>query len=96
MNIPDTIDLYEAINRMRILSQQGKTFSFVHATYNRDCAKTDGVRQVTRARLRPAAKGDDLTHADLKLFYFDEEIQKPRVCWQMLILFFEEKKVTLK
>jgi hypothetical protein len=95
MNDQPTIDLYQAINQMRMLSQQGKSFSFVHASYNRQTGTSDGIRYVRRAHLRPAAKGDDLDQADLKLFYFDEELQKPRVCWQMLIMFFNDQKVTL-
>lgn len=91
----ETIDLYEAIRQMRKLSGEDKSFSFVHATLNRDKDTSDGIRYVKNARLRPAAKGDDLVHADLKIFYFDEEIKEPRVAWQMLIMYFEDKKVIL-
>ena len=91
----ETIDLYEAIRQMRKLSGEGKYFSFVHSTFNRSTYTCEGIRHVTRAHLRPAAKGDDQVDADLKLFYFDEEIEKPRICWQMLIMFFENKKIIL-
>ncbi|MFZ4523503.1 MAG: hypothetical protein ACOYNC_17500 [Bacteroidales bacterium] len=80
---------------MRKSAQEGKPFSFVHATYNRDNDSCDGVRYVKSALLRPAAKGDDLVHAEFKLFYFDEDIQKPRVCWQPLIMYLGSKKVIL-
>jgi hypothetical protein len=91
----ETIDLYEAIKQMRQLSQQGKTFSIVHSTLNRERNTCDGLRYVNAAHLRPAAKGDDVINADHKLFYFDEDIQAPRVCWQPLIMFFENKKCIL-
>ncbi len=91
----DEIDLYDAIRQMRKLTAQSKTFSFIHSTYDRSRQKTDGFRYVKKARLRPAAKADDLEHADFKLFYYDEELREPRNCWQMLILFFEGKKVVL-
>ena len=90
-----TIDLYEAIRQMRKRSQEGKSFSFVHSTFNRETDTCNGIRYVKSAHLRPAAKGDDLASADLKLFYFDEDLQAPRVCWQMLIMFFDDKQVTL-
>jgi len=91
----ETIDLYEAIKQMRLLSSQDKSFSFVHSTFNRETNTCDGIRYVKKAHLRPSAKGDDLVNADSKLFYFDDEIGKPRVCWQVLIMFFDDKKVIL-
>jgi len=91
----ETIDLYEAIRQMRKLTQQGQSFSFTHATYNRDRQSSDGIRIVRRAVLRPAAKGDDVSNADFKLFYLDQETNLPRVCWQPLIIYFEDKQVIL-
>jgi len=91
----ETIDLYEAIRQMRKLTQQGQSFSFSHATYNRDRQSSDGIRIVRKAILRPAAKGDDVANADYKLFYLDQEINQNRVCWQSLLMYFEGKKVIL-
>jgi hypothetical protein len=91
----ETIDLYEAIRQMRKLSAEGNCFSFVHATYNRETDTSNGIRHVQQAHLRPAAKGDDLVNADLKIFYFDESIQEPRNCWQMLVMYFNDKRVIL-
>lgn len=95
MIIEETIDLYEAIRQMRKYSQEGKSFSFTHSTLNRETDTCNGIRYVQRAHLRPSAKSDDLVNADFKIFYFDEQLQEPRVCWQMLIMFFEDKKVIL-
>ncbi len=91
----ETIDLYEAIRQMRKLTSEGKFFSFVHSTYNRDTQTTNGIRAVNKAHLRPQAKGDDVLNSDFKLFYIDDVLDKPRTCWQMLILFFNDKKVIL-
>ena len=91
----DTIDLYEAIKQMRELSSQGKSFSFVHSTYNQDSITTNGIRAVRTAHLRPAAKGEDLVNADLKLYYFDEELQEPRNCWQLLLMYFNDQRIIL-
>jgi len=95
MDTDETIDLYEAIRQMRKLSSEDKSFSFIHSTLNRETDTCNGIRHVRTAHLRPAAKGDDLVNADLKIFYFDEDIKEPRVCWQVLIMFFEDKKITL-
>lgn len=91
----ETIPLYEAIQQMRELTKAGKSFSFVHATYNREKRSSDGLRNVKSARLRPKSSNDDIIHSDFKLFYYDEEEQLPRVCWQPLIMFFNGKKVIL-
>lgn len=91
----EQIHLFEAIGQMRKLTAQGKYFTFVHATYNRDTMTSDGVRVVHRARLRPAAKKDDVINSDHKIFYYDMDRQMPRNCWQVLIMFFQGKKVVL-
>ena len=91
----ETIQLYDAIKQMRMLSQQDNSFSFMHATWNRDTETTNGFRHVERAHLRPAAKGEDLANSDYKLFYFDEDLKEPRNCWQMLIMQFNGKRVIL-
>ena len=91
----ETIQLYDAIKQMRMLSQKDESFSFVHATWNRDTCTTNGLRHVERASIRPAAKGDDLANSDYKIFYFDEDLNSPRICWQMLIMYFNGKRVIL-
>ena len=91
----EVITVYEAINEMRRITAAGRSFSFVHATYNRDIMKCDGIREVKRARLRPAAKNDDVKYSDFKLFYYDEYFHENRVCWQMLLMYFNSKKLIL-
>lgn len=95
MDMTETIDLFAAIKQMREISQQGGFFSFGHATYNRETDRCDGIRMVRRASIRPAAKGDDLTNAEYKLFYHDHDLGLPRICWQPLIMYFNNQRVTL-
>jgi len=91
----ETIPLYQAIEEMRKLTKAKKSFSFVHATYNRDTRSTDGIRNVKSARLRPKTSNEEIAYSDFKLFYYDEDQQLPRNCWQPLIMFFNGKKVIL-
>ena len=91
----EEINLWEAVRQMRKLSSEDKTFSFSHATLDRERNQSHGVRYVHNARLRPAARKDDLTEADHKLFYYDEDLKEPRVCWQILIMSFENKTVVI-
>ncbi len=90
-----TIDLYEAVAQMRKLSSQNKTFSFSHATYNRDSNTTDGVRIVDKAVLRSRTSNDEIANSDQKLFYKEVDTRKNRNCWQVLIMTFNGKKVIL-
>jgi hypothetical protein len=94
------INLWNAIAEMRKLTAQGIPFSFSHATWDRSRNISHGIRQVDRALLRPAAKSDDLSFADQKLFYEDLNISDPekakRNCWQILITSFNGISVTPK
>lgn len=93
------IDLFSAIAEMRRLTAQGIAFSFEHHTWDMARRKSTGLRRVDKALLRPAAKADDLAHADHKLFYedfADNATQKNRVCWQILITKFNGQTVTVK
>lgn len=91
----ESIDLYEAIRQMRILTQEGRSFSLVHATYNRDTCRSDGKRLVRKAHLRPQARGEEIANAGHKLFYYDIDERQPRNCWQVLVLYFNGLKVDL-
>jgi len=95
LNEQETIDLWDAIKEMRKLSHEGITFSFSHATYNRDTMVSNGIRHVQSAILRPAARGDEVKNADFKLFYTDVDNNENRNCWQVLVMYFNDKKVIL-
>lgn len=90
-----TLTVYEAIKEMRKLSNEGKSFSFSHGTYNREKQISEGIREVPNAILRPAAKNDDVANADFKLFYIDNDIKENRTCWQPLIMSFNGNSVIL-
>ena len=94
----EEIDLYAALAEMRRLTALGKSFSFKHACYNREKRHSDGIRFVRDAKLRPAAKGDDIVFAGFKLFYEDLNNMtedKNRNCWQVLIMEFNGKRIRL-
>lgn len=94
------INLFSAIAEMRALTAKGIPFSFEHYTWDRERRNASGLRRVDKAILRPAARGDDVTDADHKLFYKDLNISDPvkcsRNCWQILIVRFNGQKVTPK
>ena len=91
----ETITVYDAIAQMRRISARGESFSFSHATYNRDEQYSHGVKHCQNAILRPAAKSDDVRDADMKLFYFDQDNRENRVAWQPGIMYFNGLKCIL-
>jgi hypothetical protein len=91
----EEISAWEAIDEMRKITADGGSFAFVHGTYNRDTMKTDGIREVKKAKLRPAASNDEVDNADYKLFYIDLYNHENRTAWQVLLMFFNGKKVYL-
>ena len=91
----DSISLYQAISEMKRLTEGKQSFSFIHATYNRETRSTDGIRNVKNARLRSKTTNEEIVYSDHKLFYYDIDQQLPRNCWQPLIMFFNGKKVIL-
>lgn len=90
-----TISLFEAITQMRLLTKKGQSFSFAHSTLNTETKKSECIRVVRKAKLRAAARQDDLKNADYKLFYYDMQINEPRVCWQCLLMYFNNKRIIL-
>ncbi len=92
------ISLWSAIAEMRKLTAKGVPFSFEHATWDSERRKSEGIRRVDRAVLRPAARKDKLKNADHKLFYKDlnDPVNQNRVCWQILIISFNGVPVTTK
>ncbi len=95
INEQQTTDLYEAIAQMRKLSSKGKSFSITHSTFNQDEQSGHGLKHCQNAILRPAAKGDDVRNADLKLFYYDQDNRLNRTAWQPLIMYFNSQKCIL-
>ncbi len=92
-----SITLYQAIEEMRRLSRSGETFSIVHATYDRTRKKyCKGLTYVRNAILRKAASDEMVVDSQFKLYYWDSDIEEPRVCWQPLIMFFNDKRVKLQ
>lgn len=89
------LHLWQAIHLMRELTAKGESFSLAFATYDRSRKLCHGMSSIKHARLRPAAKGDDVRDADHKLFFFDETDQLPKVCWQPLIMYVNGFKIKL-
>lgn len=91
----ETMTVYEAVNAMRAISNEGGTFSFKFRKCNRKTGVSGECASVARARLRPRAHDEDVTHAEYKIFFTDVDTGEPKVCWLPLIVSFNGKKVIL-
>lgn len=89
------MDVYAAIKEMREISEKGGTFSLKHRKWDRQRGKGGDLAHVSEARLRPAAKEEQIENSDFKLFYTDTQTGMAKVCWQMLLVEFNGHKLSL-
>lgn len=89
------MDLYQAIEKMRNLSERGIPFSFSFMSYSYDRHRSSGVVEVSRARLRKQSSETDNKHADIMLNYIDLDTNEYGRCYQLLLLEFDGKKLEL-
>jgi hypothetical protein len=64
-----TIKLYDALKRMRKLTDLGIPFTFSFLSYNDTSGTTDGFKDVTNAQLRKGYRDDQSTKADILIGY---------------------------
>jgi hypothetical protein len=88
--------VYEAIEQMRQISREGGSFSFSFMSYSRDRRKSDGVVRIERGRLRKQSTKETNRFADYMLNFFDCDTLEYGVCWQPLLLEFNNQELELK
>lgn len=71
---------------MRALSQKGKSFSFSFMSYSVTKAKSAGVVEVRRARLRKQSTEEQNKYAGIMLNYFDLDTNEYGQCYQPLLM----------
>ena len=90
-----TIDLYDAIERMKRISLAGGTFSLKYRKRNRQTHSGGDMVTVEAARIRPKASDEKIDGASYKLFYTDTSTGRARNCWQPLIMEFNGRRTVL-
>lgn len=88
--------VYEAIDTMRMLSKNGKSFSFSFMSYSYERHKSDGIIHVERGRLRKQSRKDTNRFADYMLNFIDLDTMMYGMCWQPLLLEFNGIPLDLK
>jgi hypothetical protein len=70
--MPQTIKLYEAIKRMRLLTELGIPFTFTFLSYNSTDQSSNGFKHVTNAQLRKGYRNDQSDKAQILIGYVNE------------------------
>lgn len=89
----NTINIWEAISLMRQISKKKGSFSFTFMSYSMSRGKSDGIIEVSNARLRPQNVAGE--YADHMLNYIDIISGEAFHFWQPCLMYFENKKITL-
>ena len=83
-----TMNVYESIRQMKVLTDQGKTFSFSFMSYSIDKHKSHGIVTVEHAKLRAGNRKDRTRYNDYLLNFVDMDTLEDKTCWQPLLLEF--------
>ena len=67
-----TIKLYEALKRMRKLTELGIPFTFKFLSYNDTTGTSEGFKEVTNAQLRKSYRNDQSNKASLLIGYVNQ------------------------
>ena len=89
------IDLYEALRRMHVLTEQGKTFSLSFMSYSLSRRKSEGYITVEHAKLRPGNRKERTMYNDYLLNYTDMDTLEHKTCWIPLLMEFNGQEISL-
>lgn len=84
----EVMKVYEAIKKMRELSERKIPFSFSFMSFSIDKQKSEGIVEVQNAILYKNPKESRNAYADYMLMYRDTDTGEVRQCWQPLVMTF--------
>lgn len=70
--MPQSIRLYEAIKRMRLLTEHGIPFTFTFLSYNSTEGSSDGFKDIKNAQLRKGYRDDQSDKSQILIGYINE------------------------
>jgi hypothetical protein len=71
--MPPTIKLYDALKRMRSMTELGIPFEFEFLSFNSKSNTTDGYKSVSKAQLRKGYRDDQSSKADILIGYVNAQ-----------------------
>ena len=90
----ETVNIYEAVERMREISQGGGTFALKFRKWDRQRHKGGDMVVLKLARLRRKASDERIAHSSHKVFITDTATGRAIVCWMCLIVEFNGRRVS--
>lgn len=87
--------VYEAIKKMRELSENNIPFSFSFMSFSEDKGVSKGIVEVRKARLNKQSRINQNRNADIMLNFFNLETMRNGRCYQPLIMEFNGEKLDL-
>lgn len=87
--------VYKAIAEMRRLTERGEHFSFTFMSYSENRQKSEGIIDVSKARLGTRDKST-VQNSEIMLTYIDLNTGEQRRVYQPLIIMFQGKKLELQ
>ena len=91
----NSINIWDAIREMRTMTGKGKTFSMVFMSYDQGRRSSKGVEIINRAKLRPGTKNDNNKNAEFMLNFMDVDKNLPRQMYQICLMEFNGKRITV-
>ncbi len=89
-----TVNIYDAVERMREISAGGGTFALKFRKWDRQRHKGGDVVLLKLARLRKKASDEHIKHSSHKVFLTDTATGRAIVCWMCLIVEFNGRRVS--
>lgn len=90
------MNTYSAIDKMREISGRGGEFSFSFMSFSETTGKSEGVVDVSRARLRARPTIKQNKNAEIMEAYTDLDTGEARQFYQPLLMLFNGQKTELQ
>lgn len=87
--------VYEAIEKMRAMSEQKREFRFSFMSYSLQRNESHGEVTVEHALLYKNPKDSRNSYQDYMLTYLDTDTGKVGQCWQPLLMRFMDEPLTM-
>ncbi len=91
----ESINIWDAIRQMRAISAKQGSFSITFMSYSRERRKSDGIIEVTNARLRHQDSPPG-QYSDYMLNYVDTDSGEAYHFWQPCLMYFNNQRITMK
>lgn len=89
-----TINIYDAVERMREVSAGGGTFAVKFRKWDRQRGRGGDLVSLKLARLRRKASDERIENSSHKVFITDTATGRAIVCWMCLIVEFNGRRVS--